>query len=241
MPTLGVMDHLLAVSVALLSLAGAWTGRPGARANPEAPRVMVSSEKRSFYLATSANLWILGGAAVGVWLLHGRSLADLGFRSPDWTPAAAIAVVVFLMWLAADTGRELSASRFERTRHRWQALTPFMPANRTELGHYSVLAISPGFAEEIVYRGFVISYLSAFVGVTWPGIGIAVAIPAAFFGLLHLYQGLRGVLGAGVGALAWGVVFVETGSLWPLVFLHASVDFGMGLAGLRLLGQASHD
>ena len=233
-------DHLWTVALVVFSVASAWTGRRRTRSPAGAEtRVWSSSEKWSAYLGGSATLWLLGGGTLAVWLLNGRELAQLGFRRPEWTRAAIIIIVAFGSGLVADTLRQLSPARIERTRDRWLETSPFMPATPGELGRYALLAASAGFGEEIAYRGFLIAYLGAYFGLQWPGLALVIGLPALFFGVAHADQGARGLLGSAAWALALGFIVVDTGSLWPAIVFHAAWDTAMGLPGLRLLGPAA--
>ena len=170
-----------------------------------------------------------------MWLLRRRPLETLGFGAPGWTWWATVVLAIFIAGLTWDTLRQLSPERIDRTRTRWRTETPFMPATRGEVARYSVLALSAGFGEEVAFRGFLIAYLGAFFGLEWPGVALAIGLPAAFFGVSHAYRGVRGVIGATAGALCLGFIVVETGSLWPAILFHAVWDLLMGLPGLRLM------
>ena len=116
-----------------------------------------------------------------------------------------------------------------------------MPVSAPEFRGYAVLALSAGFGEEIAYRGFMIAVLYAWLGPGWEGAALAIGLPALFFGAAHAYQGARGIVGASAGALAWGFVVMETGSVVPAVVFHAGWDLFMGYLGLRLMRPSPPD
>jgi membrane protease YdiL (CAAX protease family) len=93
---------------------------------------------------------------------------------------------------------------------------------RLERSVFALLAVTAGVCEELLFRGFGIAYLRWL----WPGSPrvAVIAITAVAFGLVHLYQGPRGVVLTGlVGAyLAWLVL--STGSLLPAMVIHALLD-----------------
>ena len=160
---LGLLDHGWAAAIALFSLAAAWSGWRQARGRSTLvePVVMSSSEKWSVYLGSSASLWILGGATLGVWLLGRRPLETLGFGAPEWTWWATGVLAVFVAGLTWDTLRQLSPERIERTRARWRTEAPFMPATPGEVARYSVLA-SPTWVRSAVSSGPVSRSRSAY-------------------------------------------------------------------------------
>ncbi|HET7100201.1 MAG TPA: type II CAAX endopeptidase family protein [Terriglobia bacterium] len=94
----------------------------------------------------------------------------------------------------------------QTSRERWWAL----------LG----LAPTAGLCEEFLYHGFLLAEASAwFHSAAW-----GVAVSSVAFGLAHFYQGLNGMVRAGLlGALlAWPVV--QTGSLYPSMTAHFLID-----------------
>ena len=186
-------------------------------------------------------LWMLAAGTLVWWLLAGRDLASLGLAAPRWTWPAAGAALALIVWLAADTARQTAPSRISGTRKRWRIQNPYIPVSGAEFRSYAVLAVSAGIGEEIAYRGFMIAVLHAWLGPGWEGAALAVGLPALFFGAAHASQGWRGVVGAAGGALAWGFMVIETGSVWPGIVFHVLWDLLMGLLGFRLLRPSPSD
>jgi len=90
----------------------------------------------------------------------------------------------------------------------------------------AVAWVSAGFAEELFFRGFLISRLvDAFDGFRF-GRSMAVVVAALVFGACHVYyQGLRGLVVGGAIGLFLGILFVAwKRNLWPLIVAHALVD-----------------
>jgi len=86
--------------------------------------------------------------------------------------------------------------------------------------------ISAGFAEEMFFRGFLITRLcTIFKGVKFAPI-FAILLPALLFGYVHLYyQGLYGFVNAGVIGLILGTFFLlYRRNLWPLIFAHGFIN-----------------
>ena len=92
---------------------------------------------------------------------------------------------------------------------------------------FALLALTAGICEELLYRGFGLAALR------WaaPGIGNAalIVVTAAAFGLAHLYQGRMGVALTGLVGAYFAWIAISTGSLVPVMVLHALLD-------LRILG-----
>jgi membrane protease YdiL (CAAX protease family) len=71
------------------------------------------------------------------------------------------------------------------------------------------------------------------------GVGPAVVVSTAVFGIMHGYQGTMGIVRTGLmgAVLAWG--FLASGSLWPPILAHTLIDLLVGLVfGDRLLIDA---
>lgn len=232
----GLVDAIWLGVLILVSGFSAWSGALALReARRETPAELTAAEKRSIYRRGSVMLWMLAAGTLVWWVLAGRDLASLGLAAPRWTWPAAGAVLLLLVALAADTARGVTPSRIAATRRRLLTATPFVPVSAPEFRDYAILALSAGFGEEIAYRGFMIAVLHAWLGPGWEGAALAVGLPALFFGAAHAYQGRRGVIGAAGGALAWGFLVLETGSVWPAIVFHASWDLFMGWLAMRVL------
>lgn len=230
------MDAVWLGVLIVVSGVSAWSGALAVREAREAPRAELTAvEKRTIYRRGSVMLWLLAVGTLVWWGLAGRDLASLGLAEPLWTWPAAGAALALIVWLAADTARQTAPSRISGTRRRWRIQNPYIPVSRAEFRSYAVLAMSAGIGEEIVYRGFMIAVLRAWLGPGWEGAALAVGLPALFFGTAHAAQGWRGVVAAAGGALVWGFMVIETGSVWPGVVFHVLWDLFMGWLGFRFL------
>ncbi len=96
----------------------------------------------------------------------------------------------------------------------------------------AVLCWSIGISEEYALRGFLQSYLIKNFATTKKQVVYAVIGAAFIFGLLHLFKfdkGLYGELSQVAFATFIGVMFgallLRTKRLWPLILLHALIDF----------------
>ena len=112
--------------------------------------------------------------------------------------------------------------------------------------HFSYLADNPraalffavyavvgaGFAEELVFRGYLIERIERlFVSVKGKQT-IAVLVSTAIFAVLHYQQGAAGIESAAILGLFAALIYVNFGrNLWPLVAMHAVYD----LASLFLI------
>lgn len=78
-----------------------------------------------------------------------------------------------------------------------------------------------GFIEELLFRGFLLNRVEAWLGGSRTATAVAVCAQAALFGALHLYQGSFGAVHAAMFALIYGLAYPLFGrNLWPLILVH---------------------
>ena len=81
------------------------------------------------------------------------------------------------------------------------------------------------FAEEVVTRAYLITRLAVLLRSR----GEAVLVAAIVFASYHAYQGAFGTAHAFVFGIVYGVAFLATGRLWPLVIGHALYNIRLEL------------
>lgn len=104
-----------------------------------------------------------------------------------------------------------------------QMLAPvsaLLPETARERWAYAGVALTAGICEELLYRSFLIYYLTA-RGLTQPAAIVGAGI---VFGLGHIYQGGRGAVQAGAAGIAFGAVYWLGGSVIPVMVIHALAD-----------------
>jgi membrane protease YdiL (CAAX protease family) len=95
-----------------------------------------------------------------------------------------------------------------------------LPRTRGELIYGAGLAVNAGVVEELLFRLGMPALIFGIIGNGLASFGLA----SLLFGLLHIYQGLPGVLGATVLGLLFSVVYLLSGSIVLVIILHAVVD-----------------
>ena len=165
---------------------------------------------------------------------------DLGWRSlglvtlpaakSRWLvlPQTVLAFVAIIgTGLAVGLAGEASGVAFmqpdpEKVDDRWGDLAGNLPLYLT----WMALTVVAAFAEEMFFRGYLVSRLrTAFDRLPLAPLA-AVFVPALIFGYGHVYyQGLRGLIVTGAIGLTLGALFLlYRRNLWPLVFAHAMVN-----------------
>ena len=193
-----------------------------AKRHMELPRISV-------YTSSGVVIFVVGaaGATVG-WIGSGPAALGLAPVAPGpfvaWTVAlvaVVLGIMVLFRWIARAAG--LRDSPF---------LARLLPKTRRERACFASLAFVAGTGEEIAYRGYAMSALGAMSVGPW----VAAAATSVAFGLLHSYQGVRGVVTTGVAGFVFAASFILTGSIWSAIAAHIAIDLVAGLVlGEKLL------
>ena len=174
-----------------------------------------------------------GGAAVVVLILSWqfveplqRSVDEWGFvagargafADSGWVGPVVLGAVVVLLGGGAVLGIFLARSETEvPSLGDVQAL---LPRNRAELKWGAALAVNAGVVEELLFR---LALPALIFGVTGSAVA-AVAASILIFGLLHVYQGLPGIIGAAVLGAVFMAIYLGTGSIVVAIVVHALFD-----------------
>jgi membrane protease YdiL (CAAX protease family) len=188
----------------------------------------------AFYLRY-LRLSVLVVAAFAVTVLvggEGREAAGVGWpghATRRILPAlvAGLALLNAALGLAWLLGRTRDPAAFDRESQR-SKVEFLIPHTRRERALWPLVAFAIGVLEEVVYRGLFVLYAATLLGISpwW-----LVAPTAVVFGIGHRYQGWLGVVATGAMGLAFGVVTVLTGSLYPAVLGHTAFDLRLAAVG----------
>lgn len=161
------------------------------------------------------------------------SLQMIGLQFPTNGFLAVLFVAISLLVnvTLVFSGRALAKHSPEVRAYLRQPGPTLLPETTKERFLFVPLSLTHSFAEEVLFRGFMFAYLTR-IFPDLPAIP-SLILAALFFGIGHLTQKLRGVLGNGVIGLALGLVYFSTGSLLPGMLIHA-------LFNLRILLLPRH-
>ena len=191
------------------------------------------------YYGNGALLLSLAVMVLIVWYFTDQSFTELGlgWGKTPYDPVAIGIIFAFLALYGVDLVGEIgNQDRQVETRKKFRELG-FLPVTGTQYLHFLFLCVCAGVGEEIVYRGFMITYLRDVLGTDTWAVVVTLLLPALSFGLAHLYQGMHAVAKIIAMALLFGFFFYRTGSLWPLILLHTAIDAVGGLLSWYLEGQ----
>ncbi len=219
-----LVNQLLLVALLVLAPVAGVAQPALIRKNRDFARIPVYLSSGILVLVLGASSAGVGGAVAGPAALGFAPLALSEFAI--WTAALAAALLGF-MALSTRIARAVGLRDSP-------VLAGLLPGTRRERACFAGLSLLAGSGEEIAYRGYAISALGAMSVGPWT----AAAITSTAFGLLHSYQGVRGVATAGVAGFAFAASFVATRSIWPAIAAHTMIDLIVGLAlGEKLLAH----
>ncbi|MBA2389982.1 MAG: CPBP family intramembrane metalloprotease [Geodermatophilaceae bacterium] len=174
--------------------------------------------------------WGLVVLVAGVlWLAPSVGAGEIGLRLPEQAPnpvavVLAVLVVAFLVvsTKAVRASVRRSADMTALTAAAPRAITSLVPRSPTERRWFGLVAVTAGFCEELLYRGFLLAVVLAIA----PGIPdlALVALGAVTFGLAHFYQGLGGVVATTVLGAILTFLYVGTGTVLVPMVVHAAID-----------------
>lgn len=189
-----------------------------------------SARKLPYYKQWIAALWIL--AAIAAWatnfrlfIVH-RSAAGIPWLLGSATTKVIAGTILSLFFAAAllpgIRGARSSKTRQAYVREYRRRLDFFLPSAEEEIRWFTVLCISAGVCEEILFRGFLMPYLHHGPWLlSWT---LALVVASLGFGFNHLYQGPSGVFSTALAGFAFGTAFLLTGNLILPILLHIAVD-----------------
>lgn len=193
--------------------------------------IFSESARRKFYLGNSLFLFLAATAVILSWFFQGRTFNSLGFRNPNVGTliyTATLTLGILVLWLADFIQSIKKQSADASSGEPAAAFPPFLPHHLREMPAYLLLSLSAAIFEETIYRGFMVTYfLPESRGQTgWPL--AALIVPALLFSLAHYYQGWKAVLKIWGFSVGLGVLFIVSGSLWPVMLIHFIIDFAGG-------------
>jgi membrane protease YdiL (CAAX protease family) len=184
--------------------------------------------------------WGLVLLVMVAWGIAQRPAGTLGLQFPDgrhlFWGAGLTVLALGVLWLQWRAVQGKSAEELAPLRAQMEPMGALLPQTPTEHRLFRWVALTAGTAEEILYRGYLMWYFGALLGL-WPGVVAAVLAFAAG----HAYQGTTGVLKTGVvGALLAGLYLLGGSLLWPML-LHVAIDLQGGALGFRLRAPAGEE
>ncbi len=183
--------------------------------------------------AGSIAMWVGIGTSTLFMRQHGITWKSFGLTLPKggtaWLKTLGIAlatvvgVLVFMLLIMPLVGQIVGVEVPDDAKDRFA----FLVGQPLKFIAYLVVVIWLGAAmgEELMMRGFLLNYLGNFFGDSKKGWVLAVVVHAAVFGSLHIYQGIYGVIGTGIVAVVFAVVYLRVKrKLVPVILAHGILN-----------------
>lgn len=159
--------------------------------------------------------------------LRGVGWRDLGLRHPSswrWTVLLGVAIGVGYQYFSLYVTEPLIA----RLTGRLPDVSQFAPLIGNTFFLFLSLVISwtlAAFAEEMVFRGYLMNRVADLVGSNHTGWLISLVMVSILFGITHLYQGTSGIIVITLTGLLFGALYLATGrNLWVPIIAHGVND-----------------
>jgi membrane protease YdiL (CAAX protease family) len=136
--------------------------------------------------------------------------------------------IALLFWLVV--GAVLATLSFSLRFSGMEAANFMLPETAREVAVFILLALTAGFCEEIIFRGYLQRQFTAWTG----NVSAGVVLQAAVFGAAHLYQGVKGIIVITIYGAMFGILAAMRKSLRPGIMQHGAQDAFSGIAGVFL-------
>jgi uncharacterized protein len=137
-----------------------------------------------------------------------------------------------VFYVADITYAVISPESLKKTYDQWESTVPFLPESPRELPAYIFMCISAGVCEEILYRGFLVTY---FIDPMKDGFPFMAAVfPAVLFSLAHFYQGYKAMGKIFLLSMLFALIFIFSKSLIIVIIIHFLIDLVGGLVAMRM-------
>lgn len=198
-----------------------------------------AADRQRLYTETLILEWLTLAGLVLAWVMLERPAASLGLISPQgagfWIGTCVVLVLTAFLIRSMRSARRMTEVEKAGHRDSFGDLVHFLPQTDREFRYFVGLSITAGIVEELVYRGFLLWYLSHHAPL-W----VAVLLSSAVFGLAHSYQGISGFVRTSLAGFAFAILYVASGSIWLPIIAHAMVDILQGAMILEILRRDRH-
>lgn len=195
-----------------------------------------SLQKRAIYFSTCLSLSIMVVVIMSVWLLYKRPLAELGLTLNIEGRFWIWPLIAFVIVYAIDTINSVATpKKIAATVSDLEKRTPFMPANIKEFQVYLLMCLCAGVFEEVVYRGYMVTYFSYLFKDSAYRQSLSVFFPALIFSISHFYHGLKNIIKIFILSIFFGYIYIQSGSLVIVMLLHFLTNVIGGLLSVKYM------
>ena len=165
-----------------------------------------------------------------VWMRENRTIADLGLGPPT-QPAALVGLGLSLLVVVGLCVASLFNKKRPDDDPQAETMKRMLPQKSAEWPAFIAFCLTVGVAWEVLYRGYLLWFLSPIVGTVG-----AVAVASLAYGLAHGVKSWKRAVGSLVMAALFTTGYAVTGSLWWLMLVHTSLPLLAALLTVRARG-----
>lgn len=225
--TLFWLDHLLFIIVGLIiPILSVFSSSKSEEMESMDIKIEMPPKKHLYY-SNGLMLWIGAALVLTSWNYTNKPWEILGLKWPVFSSLSIYLIALLLGIYLVDT----AISTYQFTKGKKvddEQMTSIMPSNWADFSHFSFLAISAGVCEEVVFRGFLINYISEVLPTSQYITILSILIPGIIFSVSHFYQGFLNVFKIFSLSILFGSIFLITESLLVVILLHIFVDLISG-------------
>lgn len=231
MTTPGLLDYIVLAVILIEPIFWLWYWPRCVRAI----RARVAGARERMYRKVATVVWLATLYVLAIWIAKGRPWGTLrlGFSGPLRSGigfSVAAIIIALLVLQGRKVGKTLTRPKAAaQLRERLAFADALMPETDGERRGFWFLSLTAGICEEILFRGFLIWLITA-----WLGLVAAVILSSIVFGCAHIYLGVAQVPRTAIVGLVLALIAVAAGSLWPAMAIHAAVDLSSGEIGFRV-------
>ncbi|WP_421385214.1 CPBP family intramembrane glutamic endopeptidase [Bacillus salacetis] len=187
-------------------------------------KTLLEKDRIAYFKYVIFSEWTITLMILLVVMISASTFGDLGFKAPAENSSevlgmltgflAGILIMMFVLMRLPFYRKYLDKQT--------ENVSYLIPSGRIDKRFAILAAITAGICEEVIYRGFLLHFLSSSpFGLEGQ---VLMIMGAAIFGIAHYYQGWKGVLLTGVVGYAFTRMYFMTGSLLFPILFHIIID-----------------
>lgn len=189
------------------------------------------SNKRKMYLTIMIPQWMIIAILFIYWLVTNRSWSQLFFNHEPILSAQLDQLKMFglgvifslsiyiILFIFSKKLRQKLATFFNDQTENIHFMLPVTVEERILFG---LVSLTAGVCEEIIFRGVMLYYFEN-MPFHFSTVALIIGI-SLLFGIVHLYQGWKGVLSTAYLGGIFLYIYLVTGNLWISITIHFLVD-----------------
>ena len=196
--------------------------------------------RRRFYLSNSLVQWAAAAFILGYWIFLGRPITSIGLGvqpGEHMNLAWRLSILLVILYLSDILFSVRNKAAIQATLDEQGETTPFLPESFSEFPSYGFMCLTAGICEEILYRGYMVTYFLPHTTGAFPW--MAIIFPALLFSLAHYYQGWHAVAKILVLSMLLAGIYIASGSLWIGMAIHFLIDLAGGILAVALKDRGS--